>query len=241
MMQKKPLIFAHRGASSDYPENTMLAFEKAVEMGAQGFELDVQLSQDEEVVVIHDETVNRTSNQMGFVKDFTLRQLREMDFSAGFFEYENVQIPTLDEVMALAAKANLMINVELKNTKFLYPGMIDKVLSITKSHHMEDRLIVSSFNHISLVELKEKADVETTLLYQDMLYEPWHYAKSCKADGIHPEKFTIDAHTVAMCHEHGIKVRPWTMDDENLILKLSNFGVDGIITNCPDAALQTIR
>lgn len=241
-MHKKPMVFAHRGASYDYPENTMIAFEKAVEMGAQGFELDVQLSQDNEVVVIHDETVNRTSDQDGNVKDYTLKQLKDMDFGVGFSAYNDVRIPTLDEVMALAADANIVINVEIKNTLYPYPGLPEKVVAIAKHYGMMDRLVVSSFHHPSLVALKEMDQkVETALLYESTLYQPWQYAKACKADGIHPYYLAIDEDVVDHCHKNGIAVRPWTVDNPDTMKRLCHWGVDAIISNCPDVALKITR
>ena len=241
-MEHSPLIFAHRGASFHYPENTMLAFRQAAGMGAHALELDVQLSRDQEVVVIHDETVNRTSDQQGYVKDYTYQQLLAMDFSAGFFEYEGIRIPTLDEVLSFAKEARLQVNIELKNHNILYEGLEERVLGIIDDHQMDDHVVLSSFNHISLVKVKDlKAGIETALIYSCMLFEPWVYARSCLADGLHPLYRSIQADTIAACRENGIRVRPWTVDDANLIKAFKNWGVDGIITNSPDVAMEAIR
>ena len=121
-------IFAHRGASAYAPENTLPAFEKAVDIGADGVELDIHLSRDGRLVVIHDEMLDRTTNGHGFVKDFTLAELKKLDVSktmtnSGFC---NLRIPTLGEVYELLADTELLVNVEVKNSIFLYPGILEK-------------------------------------------------------------------------------------------------------------------
>ena len=108
-------VWAHRGASYYTPENTLAAFEKAIKMGADGIELDVQMTKDGELVVVHDETINRTSNGKGYVKDYTLEQLKKYDFSNKHITYKGEKIPTLQEVYELIKPTSLTINVELKN------------------------------------------------------------------------------------------------------------------------------
>ncbi|WP_305781680.1 glycerophosphodiester phosphodiesterase family protein, partial [Brucella sp. CMUL 018] len=125
-------IWAHRGASAYAPENTLPAFEMALQMGADGVELDVQRSADGQVVVIHDETLNRTSNGVGKVVDQSFEQLRQCDFSNRFAGRRNVKIPTLREVLDLFRGTGKTVNIELKNTVVLYPGLEDDVLRIVQ-------------------------------------------------------------------------------------------------------------
>ena len=148
-------VWAHRGASAYAPENTLEAFKLAVDMGADGIELDVQLSKDGELVVIHDEEIDRTSNGKGFVKDYTLKELKKFNFNNSNSKYHKVNIPTLKEVFELLKSTEMDINVELKTGVFFYEGIEEKVLSLAKEMKMEERIIYSSFNHYSVMKVKE--------------------------------------------------------------------------------------
>ena len=128
---KKPEIWAHRGASGYCPENTLPAFEKAVEMGAQGIELDIQLTKDEKIVVIHDEWINRTSDGEGWVKDYTLEELRRYNYNKNFPELGHVDIPTMEEVFALIRPTDLTINIELKTGIVFYDRLEERILELT--------------------------------------------------------------------------------------------------------------
>ena len=129
---ERTLVWGHRGASGYAPENTMTAFEKAVELGADGIELDVQLTKDGELVVIHDETIDRVSYGSGWVKDFTYAKLIKHNFNRTHTEYEHAQIPTLEEVYALIKPTDLTINVEIKTGVVLYPEIEGRVLDLTE-------------------------------------------------------------------------------------------------------------
>ena len=118
---ERTLVWGHRGASGYAPENTMAAFEKAVELGADGIELDVQLTKDGELVGIHDETIDRVSDGSGWVKDYTYAKLIKHNFNRTHPEYEHAQIPTLEEVYALIKPTDLTINVEIKTGVVVYP------------------------------------------------------------------------------------------------------------------------
>ena len=137
-------VFAHRGWSGKYPENTMLAFEKAVELGVDGIELDVHLSGDRQLVIIHDETVDRTTNGKGFVKDMTVEQLKALDASAGFMGvYGKTEIPTLREYMELVKDLPLVTNIELKTNIYEYEGLEEMVYEMIKEYSLQDRVIIS--------------------------------------------------------------------------------------------------
>ena len=140
--------FAHRGFSGKYPENTLLAFEKAVEAQTDGIELDVQLTKDGEIVIIHDETIDRTTNGKGLVVDYTYEELEKFDASyiyTGQFGFN--KIPTLREYFNLIKDTNIITNIELKTGINEYQGIEEKVYNLIKEFQLEDRVIISSFNH----------------------------------------------------------------------------------------------
>lgn len=150
--------FAHRGFSGKYPENTMLAFRKALECGADGIEMDVQLTKDGELVVIHDERVDRTTNGTGNVRDYTLEELQKLDASYIYSEEVGFQtIPTFDEYCRWVAGTPLVTNIELKTGVYPYPGIEAKVWPVLQRYHLEDKVIISSFNHESVLRMKALA------------------------------------------------------------------------------------
>ena len=136
------LNIAHRGFSGKYPENTLLAFQKGIEAGADGFEFDTHLTKDGEIVIIHDERLDRTTNAQGFVKDYTLEELRKVDASKPFPECGFCGIPTLREYFELIRGRNLLTNIELKNGIFWYEGMEEKVIAMIREYGLEERVIL---------------------------------------------------------------------------------------------------
>lgn len=239
---KKPIIIAHRGASAYAPENTMAAFKKALEMGAGGIEIDVHLTKDNYPVVIHDGKLERTSNGTGEVKDKTLEELKKLDFGGWFSEkFKNESIPTLDEVMDLISTENILFNIELKSSIVLYQGIEKVVTDMVKKYKMEKRVIISSFNHYSLLEVKKIApEIKIGLLYSAGLVAPWEYAKRIGAEAIHPYYISIPPEAVRACNENGILVNPYTINIPEHIKFAALAGVDGIITNVPDVAIKAI-
>lgn len=171
--------FAHRGAAGYYPENTMLAFAKALELGATGIETDVQMTRDGELVLIHDETLQRTAGTPEWVKDLTLAEIKQREAGSWFREeFAGERIPTLEELLDLVRNTDTIVNLELKTGVVLYPGIEQKVLDTVRRFGLSERIIISSFNHYSLVECKKLApDIRTGILYMEGLYEPWDYAK----------------------------------------------------------------
>ncbi len=236
-------IWAHRGASAYAPENTMPAFELAIRMGADGVELDVQRSADGHLVVIHDETINRTSNGAGKVVDLTLEELRRCDFNNGFVGRRNVKIPTLREALELFRPTNVTVNVELKNTVELYPGMEHEALRAVRDAGLLDQVVFSSFNHYSLANLRGLIGPEhLALLLTDALYDPWRYAKSFGAGAINPDHSALQLPGyVWYAHEVGIKVNTWTVNKPEVARWAAGLGVDAIITNLPDQAADALR
>ncbi len=228
-------IWAHRGASQDAPENTMEAFALAVEQQADGIETDVHMTRDGVVVIMHDETLDRTTDKQGNLKDWDYADLLSVNANNHRKDYPFCHIPRLEELLALVKENHLELNIELKTDVYAYKGIEAKVVSLVKAYGLEDQVIYSSFNHYSLMCLRQ---IEPTskigLLYMEGLYEPWKYATALKADALHPYYPCLNIPSyVKKCHHLGIAVHPWTINDERTAKKLMNMGVDALITNVP--------
>ena len=233
-------IFAHRGASGYAPENTLEAFRLAMEQGADGIELDVHLTKDGEVVVIHDETLNRTSNGQGKVRDYTLEELKKFSFHNHMEKYKGVQIPTLKEVLDLVENFSMKVNIELKTGIYWYEGIEAKTMEIVKNKKMEDRVIYSSFNHYSIQKvLEQDIHAETAYLFSDVLLNMEKYAKDTGVKGLHPAVYHLKmADFLETYLNSGLKVRVWTVNKKEDMKMFMDAGVDAVITNYPDLALK---
>ncbi len=236
-------IWAHRGASGYAPENTLEAFKLAAEMHADGVELDVQLTKDKELVVIHDEKIDRTSNKKGFVKDYTLSELKSFNFNNGSEKYPNTKIPTLKEVYELLKPYNMKINVELKTGIFFYDGIEEKVLNLADKMGMKNRIIYSSFNHYSVMKIKKiDKNAETGLLYCDGWINIVQYAQNLQVNALHPAVYNVQYdNLIEKCKKHKIKLHVWTVNNEKEMKYFSEKKVDAVITNYPDIAVKIIK
>lgn len=202
-------IWAHRGCSQRYPENTMLAFEKAAQLeNLAGIELDIQLTKDGHIVVCHDERVDRTTDGMGYVRDYTLTELKKLKIDAGLYHCQD--IPTMEEVFELLEKkmkAGLKLNIELKNSIVPYEGMEDKIVDMVYRYGLEDVVIYSTFYARSLEKLKTLAtEAELGILdvkVSDCLYKQ---RGGCGAVALHPFWKGIDLPTKNL---EGYTVRAW--------------------------------
>lgn len=238
------LVWAHRGASAYAPENTIPAFEKAIQMGANGIELDVHMSLDGELIVIHDETVDRTSNGTGAIADMTLEQLKELDFSNGFLEYEGTRIPTLQEVYELFKSTTLALNVEIKCDIVMYWGIWDKLIALEREMHLQGRILYSSFNHDVLPYIRAlDPSANIGLLYSGSPKQPWQDAIRMRANAVHPNYKSIfrQPDMIRKCHDSGIAIHTWTVNDPAAMLSLAKSGVEALITNKPDIALMIVN
>lgn len=234
---EKTLVWGHRGASGYAPENTIPAFEKAVEMGADGIELDVQLTKDGELVVIHDETIDRTSDGSGWVKDLSYAKLSKYNYNRIHPEYERVQIPTLEEVYELIKPTNLTINVELKTGEIFYPELEERVLDLTARMGMEKRVIYSSFNHYTVQKIKElNPEAQTGMLYSDGIINPVSYgAYVVGVNAMHPALYNLQYDGYMKdCKKHNLRVHVWTVNEEQDMRSVCEKQVDAMITNYPD-------
>lgn len=235
------LIFGHRGSAGTYPENTMLSFLAAYQAGADGIELDVQMTKDGELVVIHDETVDRTTNGSGFVKDLMLSEILELDASFTFSDYGGkVKIPTLEEVLTWASTLpSFLINLELKNGIVDYPMIEEKTIEMVGKYGLQERTILSSFNHYSLVKCRELSnEIETAILYMEGLYEPWKYAKRVGAMGLHPHYYAVNQAIIKHSTSCQVAVRPFTVNDEGVMFSLIENGCTAFFTDFPEKAIK---
>ncbi|MBC8061943.1 MAG: glycerophosphodiester phosphodiesterase [Clostridiaceae bacterium] len=233
--------YAHRGASGYYPENTMLSFKKALELGATGIETDVQMTSDGVLVLIHDEYVNRTTTGLGLVKDFNYTDLNNLDAGSWFNKnYTSEKVPTAEELIVFAKENNILLNLELKNSIIIYPHIEEKLIEMVYKYKYQHKVILSSFNHYSMVHCKEVCtEIKTGLLYQATLYKPESYCKSTKADALHPYFYSINKEIINNVRKKGILLTPFTVNEEVHMKNLINSGVDGLITNFPDK-LRTV-
>jgi len=240
---KKPIVFAHRGASKAAPENTMSAFKKAIEMNTGGIELDVHLTRDGYLVVTHDDQLGRTCNGYGLVKDLELGYLRSLDFGEWFSpDFKGEKIPLLSEVFELLSGKNILLNIEIKASLGKYnEGIEHAVAEMIKAYDFTKNTIVSSFNHYCLIKMKEELPgVITAPLYSGLFAHMGEYAGIIGAGAIHPHYNGVTADVIDSCKKNGTLVNVWTVDNEDEIKRLVSLGVDGLITNVPNEALEIL-
>ena len=238
----RPVIFAHRGASAHAPENTLAAFELALEQQADAIELDVKLSSDGYVVVHHDATVDRTTNGKGRVKDLSLAELKGLDAGSSFSEkFHGEKIPTLEEVFETLGKRTF-INVELTNYKTPRDHLVETVCMLVKKHKMQKRVIFSSFFASNLSKARSYLpEVPRGLLALNGLLGAW--ARSFgfafgEYDALHPFLKDVSQQQASRVHRLNRRVHVWTVNDERDMRRLFSWGVDGIFTDDPQLALR---
>jgi glycerophosphoryl diester phosphodiesterase len=234
----RPLSFAHRGASHDAPANTLAAFLLAAELGADGIELDVQLSLDGEVVVIHDTSVDATTDGQGLVREKTLSELQALDAGSWFDPiYAGQRIPTLQEVIDLVGH-RLLLNIELKTAGVRDDGLAAAVVAIIDRNHLMERVIVSSFDPLALRRVKRlDSRVPVGLLYSPdqpyVLRKLW-LRRFLTLDALHPDHTMVDTDFVCWAKPYGYRINTWTVDEAGDMWQLMRQGVDLIITNRPE-------
>lgn len=236
------IVYAHRGASGYAPENTMAAFQKAVELGSCGIECDVQMTRDGYLVICHDETVDRTTDGKGFIKDFTLEELRKLDAGSRFGkEFKGQRIPLLSELLELVRNTGLFLNIEIKSGIVLYPGIEEKVLSEVETFGLQEKVIISSFNHYSVNRVKQLApSVKAGILYMEGLFEPWNYMKAVGCECAHPFYMALVPEIAEEIKKRGFQINVFTVNEPQHAVKLAEMGVDIIITNYPDKISEAV-
>lgn len=233
-------IFAHRGYSGNYPENTMLAFHKAVEAGADGIELDVQLTSDGEVVIIHDELVDRTTNGKGRVNNYTLEELRKLDASATFVgKYGVNQVPTFREYCEYVKDLPIVTNIEMKTGVLEYLGIEEKVLDMIKEFHLEDKVVISSFNHFTIKRMmKLNPDLKYGFLSETWIINAGRYCKEQGVPCYHPLFRNLIPSVVEELKSYGLEINTYTVNTPEDVQDMLDKGIDIIISNFPEMALK---
>ena len=242
-------IWAHRGASGwdkQYaPENTMPAFERAIRMGADGIETDVQMTRDGRLVLCHDETLERTSDGEGWLKDYTLEELRGLSFSKTHPEFGKVEIPVLEDLLYLLRDTELELNIELKSSVLYYEGLEEKTADLVHAMGMDERVIYSSFSHYSIRKAMEYCKAKGYksrfgILSGQLIGHAPEYVQKLGAQAYHPPAAAFDEATLRDCHAQGISVHLWTIDMKSEIKRWADAGADAIITDCPDSGRRVV-
>lgn len=228
--------FGHRGYSGNYPENTMLAFQKAMEAGADGIELDVQFSKDGRLVIIHDETLDRTTTGKGWVRDYTLEELKSLDASFKFTgQYGVNQIPTLCEVLDYMKDKDAVTNIELKTGVFEYEGIEEAVLNCVRKHNLSDKVIISSFNHYSILRMRKLApELKCGLLTDCWLINAGKYVHDLDVPCYHPAFRNLTPEITKEIKQYGLEINTWTVNTLEDFKNLESLGVDVAIGNYPE-------
>ena len=243
-----PLVLAHRGANKVAPQNTLPAFEKAIQFNADGIETDVHLCKDGEIVICHNYTVDATSNGKGSIDEMTFAELSRMDFGSYFSsDFKGVTLPTLAELLTLVKNMQL-INIEIKAPK-KDNDLVKRVVEEVYKFGVEKKSIISCFNPECIKQVKDiDENIKTALLYEDdelgneiMTFGVAKYCQQLKADAAHPHRNLITHKEIIDLHNLGIAVNPWTVNLKEDIIKLTNWGCDALITDVPDFCHQVLK
>ena len=239
----RPTIIAHRGDKTHAPENTLAAFKLAAEKGADAIEFDVQLTADRHVIVIHDQTIDRTTNGTGRVSRLALTDLRDLDAGAWFSEqFRGERVPTLDEVFEKVEK-HLYMNVELKNYGTPYDDLVTKVVEQVKKHGVQDRILFSSFLALNLRKARLlMPEVPRGLLTMRGWLGFWGRSFGWHGDyfALHPNLADVNSRLIDRVHATGKRVHVYTVNTEKDFMKMIGLGVDAIFTGDLELALRLL-
>ena len=242
---KRPLIIAHRGASAHAPENTLPAFQTAYDQGADGIELDVMLSKDNRLIVIHDSTLERTTNGKGNVLNHTYSELLSLDTGAWRNEtFQNTKLPLLDEIYEQFG-GKFLINVELKNYHNPNDKLPDIALALTQKFDLLNHVIFSSFNARNIVRLKKlDSHAKTGLLclpgFAGSLFRS-PFGRLFAYDALHPYYSDVSENSVKRAHKNKNQVNVWTVNKTEDLIRMRSIGVDAIITDDPKHAKSVLE
>ena len=232
------IVTAHRGASGLAPENTLAAFKKAMEIGADFSELDVHLSADGEVVLLHDDTLDRTTNGSGPIYEWKLADLKKLDAGSWFSpEFAGEPLPTLREVIQLV-KGKMKLNIEIKISGN-EPDIAERVVDIVRSEQFDRDCMITSFDRATVEKVKEIApDLKVGLIFstdypEDVFEGNWEVLSSNKKN--------VNKGFVQKAHTAGKELHVWTVNEKEKMVELINLGVDGIITNYPNRLIEVLK
>ncbi|MDN7226611.1 glycerophosphodiester phosphodiesterase [Planococcus sp. N064] len=235
-------IYAHRGCSGTYPENTLAAFQAAAKLPIDGVEVDVQLTKDGKMVVIHDEKINRTTDGKGYVKDKTLDELQTYDCGSWFSdEWSGERIPTLDEVMDVFQDTAHRLNIEIKSDIFPYDGLVDKVINLATKKGMLDRLLISSFNHEDVQKVCLDTDLDSAIITSQIYVDIYDYARVIGTNRLHVSLPSAFRKMTTNALQKGAIVYVWTVNSLEYAQELQKIGVHGIFTDYPERMLNELK
>lgn len=229
------MIMAHRGSSGTHPENTLAAIKEAVKAGADSIEIDVQLTQDNIPIVMHDKDVNRMTNGKGLIRSFTYEEIKKLHIKrSGWRAVLPMKIPSFQEVLDALKETPILLNIELKTDEFDYPGIEKIVLDLCNAQGGKTKFLFSSFNPETLKRVRALDPVaDLALITGRDLKTLAEIQQSMEIQAIHPDKRTLGDPLLA-----GLKVRYWTVNKEADIRKFLLSGADGIITDYPARAKE---
>ena len=240
-----PLVIAHRGASAYAPENTLAAFRLAAEQGADAIELDVDLTRDGRIIVMHDATIDRTTDGRGRVQDLTWDEVRQADAGAWkSARFKGERVPLLSEVFE-AVGQQVLINVEIKGAALIGSGLEAQVAAMLQQYDLSERVIISSFNPLALRRVKQmNPRLACGLLYAPdqplFLRHAWFVPLIPHLEARHPHHSQVSRDAVQRFHERGYYVNVWTVNQAGIAHTMAQAGVDGIIGDDPVLLRQTL-
>ncbi len=230
-------VIAHRGYSGRYPENTMLAYKKAAKAGCDEIEIDVQMTKDGVLVILHDENVEGITDGKGFIKDLTYEELRRFNVNVKYGDKFGFNpIPSLEEYLDWVRGQEVSTNVELKNRKYYYEGLEEKTLDMIRSYGLADKVMFSSFNHVSMLKCKQLASkIDCGILVgRPEIWNAGYFAGAFGFDCYHPDITHLTKATVDNCKAYGTRINVWTVNKMDELQTVYDWGCDGVITNYPD-------
>lgn len=226
-------ILAHRGLSASFPENTAIAFQQAAKLDCWGVEFDVHLTSDQQLVVIHDESIDRTSNGTGFVKDLTLAQLKTYDFGSWFdVKFAGQKICTLSEVLAIFKDTKHQINIEIKSDVFEYPGIELLIANALEAFQQKERIIISSFNHETIARFQQiQPQIHCALLFASLITNLDDYVRNFDCDAIHIPYYYGMRSIIQRAIQQGIVVRAYTVNKKEIAEQMEQPHIDTIFSD----------
>lgn len=240
---KVPIVIAHRGDKRHAPENTLSAFRQAADKGADAIEFDVKLSADGEVIVLHDKSVDRTTNGTGKAANLSLAELKTLDAGVLFpTQFPGEKIPTLEEIFESVGK-RLHMNVELTNYSTLNDNLVEKVVELVRKFKMMDKVLFSSFSTRNLLIARRLLpEVPRGLLTLPGILGFWGRTFGWRGDydGLNPYYSSINLRLIDKIHSRGKRVIVWTVNNEADIKRMISLSVDGVITDDPQLVLKLL-
>jgi glycerophosphoryl diester phosphodiesterase len=235
-------VVGHRGAMGYCPENTLVSFARAAELGADWIELDVHLTRDGQLAVIHDELVDRTTDGQGLVGSFTMAELQALDAGRWFGPaFAGARVPSLADVLSWARACGAVLDIEIKNAPIFYPNIEEHVVKTLDQHAMSEQVIVSSFDHPAVARVKAlDARIVTGVLFAARPVDPCALARAAHADVLLPHWAYVTPADVVEAHAAGLFVGAWATSDPKVVRSLAAANVDAVASNHPDIPRQVL-